>query len=190
MSQDWGLIYNGYRSRESPSEQDSVAQVQAFANANPTLTWIRGRGWNQELWKDKRFPTRKSLDEKINQRPVWLRRIDGHAGWANSKALELAGINRNTLSPLGGEIIKDQHGEPTGILVDNAMDLLEQKINENTVTDIKQAITSASKHLLKLGITSVHDAGIDSLTYQAYQELAQNKKLPVRNLCHDSRYRS
>mgnify|MGYP000695884251 CR=1 FL=1 len=177
-----GLGFNLQRVslRNSPSEQASVATVVKFAKENPNLEWIRGRGWNQVLWQNKSFPTKASLSEKISNRPVWLRRVDGHAGWANTKALTIAGINRNTVSPSGGEIVKDEHGEPTGILIDNAMDLLERHIPKNSVNDIKLAINQASKHLHKVGITSVHDAGIDYLTYQAYQELAQNNNMPLR----------
>lgn len=166
--------------RNAPTEQDSVKQVIAFAQNNPQLSWIRGRGWNQELWPSKAFPTKHSLDEKLANRPVWLRRVDGHAGWANSKALALAGINKDTISPPGGEIVKDSNGEPTGVLIDNAMDLLESTIPSSSLADIKNAIVRAGNHLTSLGITSVHDAGIGLQSYQAYNELAKNKKMPLR----------
>jgi predicted amidohydrolase YtcJ len=166
--------------RDSPSERHSVEQVIKFAKNNPQLSWIRGRGWNQELWPSKQFPTNKSLDEKLSQRPVWLRRVDGHAGWANSKALAIAGIDRNTMPPSGGSIVKDKNGEPTGILIDNAMNLIELKIPVNSLSDVKGAINRAGNHLLSLGITSVHDAGISQLTYQAYNELVKDKKMPLR----------
>jgi len=177
-----GLGFNLQRVslRDMPSQQASVEAVVQFANANPDLSWIRGRGWNQVLWKIKQFPTKASLDEKISTRPVWLRRVDGHAGWANSKALALAGIDRHTVSPNGGEIVKDNKGEPTGILIDNAMNLLERHISEPSVNEIKKSIRQAAKHLHRLGITSVHDAGIDYRTYQAYQELAKAEQLPLR----------
>jgi len=166
--------------RNSPNENDSVSQVISFAQQNPQLSWIRGRGWNQELWPSKQFPTKESLDEKLSQRPVWLRRVDGHAGWANSKALTMAGIDRHTVAPSGGDIVKDKYGEPTGILIDNAMDLLESKIPKNSIGDVKSAINRAGTHLLSLGITSVHDAGIDQLTYQAYNDLSKDSKMPLR----------
>lgn len=175
-----GLNLQRISLRDSPSEAASVAAVAQFAKENPALTWIRGRGWNQVLWKNKSFPTKESLNEKVSQRPVWLRRVDGHAGWANSKALELAGITRHTVAPTGGEIVKDRHGEPTGVLIDNAMDLLEKHIPQQSDQELKDAIVRASHHLLKLGITSVHDAGIGQSTYDAYQELASKEQLPVR----------
>jgi len=175
-----GLNLQRISLRDSPSEQASVDAVAKFAANNPQLSWIRGRGWNQVLWKNKTFPTRQSLDEKVTERPVWLRRIDGHAGWANSKALQLAGINRHTVVPAGGEILKDKLGEPTGILIDNAMELLEKHIAPTSEEELKHAILQASEHLLSIGITSVHDAGIDQPIYQVYRQLATQKKLPLR----------
>jgi len=175
-----GLNLQRVSLRDSPSEQASVDTVADFANKNPALAWIQGRGWNQVIWKNNRFPTKQSLNEKIINRPIWLRRIDGHAGWANSKALSLAGIDRNTVVPIGGEIVKDKFGEPTGVLIDNAMDLLEMHIPPTSAIELKSAILAAAHHLLKLGITSVHDAGIDQPNYAIYQSLAATNKLPVR----------
>ncbi|MGB0898486.1 MAG: amidohydrolase, partial [Psychrobium sp.] len=175
-----GLNLQRISLRDIASENDSVAKVIEFAKNNPELSWIRGRGWNQELWPTKTFPTKKSLDEKIAHKPVWLRRIDGHAGWANSKALALAGITRDSVSPPGGEIIKDSAGEPTGVLIDNAMDLLEAKIPSSSLGEVKNAISLASAHLASIGITSVHDAGIGGQVYQAFGEMAKSKELPIR----------
>jgi len=175
-----GLNLQRVTLRGAKSEQASVNTVSAFAHHNPTLAWIQGRGWNQVIWPSKTFPTKQSLDEKIAHRPVWLRRIDGHAGWANSKALSLAGINRDTIVPSGGEILKDKFGEPTGVLIDNAMELIERHIPPTSPQELQDAIVQASHHLLKLGITSVHDAGIDTENYQTYLSLAAKKKLPVR----------
>ena len=175
-----GLNLQRISLRNSPSEQASAEAVAKFASENPDLARIRGRGWNQVLWKSKSFPTKESLNEKVSNRPVWLRRVDGHAGWANSKALELAGITRHTVSPAGGEIVKDAQGEPTGVLIDNAMDLLESHIPQQSEQELRHAILQASAHLLKLGITSVHDAGIGLSTYKVYRALAQEKQLPFR----------
>ena len=175
-----GLNLQRISLRDVASEEDSVAKVIEFSKNNPELSWIRGRGWNQELWPTKAFPTKKSLDEKIANKPVWLRRIDGHAGWANSKALALAGITRDSVSPPGGEIIRDSAGEPTGVLIDNAMDLLEAKIPSSSLGEVKNAISLASAHLASIGITSVHDAGIGGQVYQAFGEMANNKQLPIR----------
>lgn len=166
--------------RGSSSEQDAVARVKAFADANKAAPWIIGRGWNQVLWPSNSFPTKASLDEAINDKPVYLERVDAHAGWANSKALALAGINKNTIDPPGGEIVRDAQGNPTGVLIDNAMALVGQHIPAADSAAKLRALDAAFKHLLALGITSVHDAGVDSDTLALYQQLAVAKKLPMR----------
>ena len=130
------------------SALQTAQAVKKYAKQNPQLSWIKGRGWNQELWAKKQFPTAKDLDEYVTDRPVWLRRVDGHAGWANKKALAFAGINKHTLDPDGGLIVRDASGVPTGVLVDNAMDLLEDKLPEATVAESQSALDIAMEHLL------------------------------------------
>ncbi|CAM3676421.1 amidohydrolase [Rheinheimera salexigens] len=166
--------------RGSSTEQDAVKRVAEFAAKNPELSWIKGRGWNQVLWPEKQFPTSTLLDEAVANKPVWLRRVDGHAGWANSKALALAGVTKDTLDPAGGEIIRDAKGNPTGVLIDNAMALIEKHIPESTDAEKLHALNAAFKHLLALGITSTHDAGVDTATVKLYQQLAAKSKLPLR----------
>lgn len=166
--------------RGSASEQDAVTRVAQFAKANQDSAWIIGRGWNQVLWPTKQFPTTALLDEAVNDRPVYLTRVDAHAGWANSKALALAGINKDTIDPPGGEIIRDSKGNPTGVLIDNAMALVQQHIPEPDQNDKLRALNTAFDHLLALGITSVHDAGVDTDTVKLYQSLAAKQKLPIR----------
>ncbi len=100
--------------------------IKMYAEANPELEWIQGRGWNQSLWEENEFPTAADLDEIVNDRPVWLTRVDGHAAWANTKAMELAGISRETPDPQGGKVIRDRAGNATGVFVDAA----ENYINE------------------------------------------------------------
>ena len=162
------------------SEQATVAEVARFATTQPQAPWIIGRGWNQVLWDDKAFPGKSLLDEAVSDRPVWLVRIDAHAGWANSKALAAAGISKDTLDPPGGEIIRDANGNPTGVLIDNAMQLVQQKIPAPTSDDKISALKLAFEHLLALGITSMHDAGVDTELADIYQEMADNNQLPLR----------
>jgi len=166
--------------RTSGSEAQAVAQVAAFAKNHTEAQWVLGRGWNQVLWPNQQFPAKTLLDESIADRPVWLSRIDGHAGWANSKALAIAGISKATIDPPGGEIIRDADGNPTGVLIDNAMDLLTPHIPQPSQAELTSALSAAFDHLLSLGITSVHDAGIDAATLASYQQLKAEKKLPVR----------
>ncbi|MDX1678162.1 amidohydrolase [Arsukibacterium sp.] len=162
------------------SEQATVAEVARFAATQPQASWVIGRGWNQVLWDDKRFPDKSLLDEAISERPVWLVRIDAHAGWANSKALAAAGISKDTLDPPGGEIIRDANGNPTGVLIDNAMQLVQRQIPAPTSDDKTAALQLAFDHLLALGITSVHDAGVDSELADIYLQLAETNQLPLR----------
>lgn len=166
--------------RGSQSEQAAVQRVAEFAANNPELSWIRGRGWNQVLWPEKQFPTTALLDEAVANKPVWLRRVDGHAGWANSQALAIAGITKETLDPAGGEIIRDAKGNPTGVLIDNAMALVERHIPDSTENEKRLALKAAFQHLLALGITSTHDAGVNTDTVKLYQQLAAEQALPIR----------
>ena len=166
--------------RTATSAQQAAADVAAYAAEKPYLSWIRGRGWNQVLWAGQQFPTAAQLDSEINDRPVWLERIDGHAGWANSRALELAGITRDTVSPLGGEIVKDADGEPTGVLIDNAMSLVFKVIPDPSETELRAALDTVSRHLLSLGITSTHDAGTSSAEHKLYRILADSGEMRIR----------
>jgi len=162
------------------SEQQSAASVATFAQNNPQQQWIIGRGWNQVLWDSNAFPSKNSLDEMVADKPVYLVRVDSHAAWVNSKALALAGITKETIDPPGGEIIRDANGEPTGVLIDNAMYLVQRKIPAPTPTEKRAALKTAFNHLQAVGITSVHDAGVNTDVMKLYQTLQQEKQLGVR----------
>lgn len=166
--------------RGATSARQVSSLISKYAKEKPFLNWIQGRGWNQVLWPGQHYPTAPILDELVSDRPVWLERIDGHAGWANSKALALAGINANTISPPGGEIIRDQNGNPTGILIDNAMALVNQIIPPPSDEEMAAALAVATSHLLSLGITSVHDAGVSARENDYYRQLANSGNLDVR----------
>jgi len=162
------------------SEEAAVKRTVDYAKQNKSLNWVTGRGWNQVQWANKTFPSAKSLDKYFPDTPVWLRRIDGHAGWANSKAMALAGITKNTQAPTGGDIIRDSNGHPSGVFIDNAMDLIEKNIAQLTVSQQKDILLKAMNSLASLGLTSVHDAGIDNDNLQAYSELSSENKMPIR----------
>lgn len=175
--------------RGSQTEDEAVKRVLEFVSANSLLTirskkedtrWLIGRGWNQVLWPTKAFPNKASLDSAIKDRPVVLSRVDGHAVWVNSAALKLAGIDANTPSPAGGEIVKDKNGQPTGVLIDNAEYLVTKLIPKADVEQLSAQLNAASEHLLSLGITSVHDAGISKQVYDFYQQQAQTGQLRFR----------
>ena len=162
------------------SEQSAVQRVVDFAAENTELDWIQGRGWNQVLWNSSSFPSAASLDTALSDRPVWLSRIDGHAGWANSVAIELAGVTESTEDPPGGQIIRDDDGKPTGVFVDNAMALIRSRIPPSSTAELSFALNTSMQRLASFGLTSVHDAGVDSRVVQAYKVLLEAGPLPIR----------
>ncbi len=162
------------------SESLAIEQVKQFASKNLKSQWILGRGWNQVLWLNKQFPSKQSLDSTGIQRPIVLRRIDGHAAWVNSRALEIAGINDKTLDPPGGKIERNHKGEATGLLIDNAIDLVENKIPPTSFLEQDYAFDKAFEHLLSVGITSVHDAGVTQLDLDIYNARVRENRMPLR----------
>jgi len=162
------------------SLEETLEQLKAYADANPELEWIIGRGWNQTLWKENRFPTAADLDQVIPDRPVWLSRVDGHAGWANSKAMQLAQVSSDTPDPEGGKIIKDERGRPTGVFIDAAEGYVQQVVPVYTAQEQALALAAANNVLRSYGVTSVHDAGVGIQTWELYQEFASQGKLDVR----------
>ena len=166
--------------RESTSASDAANSVAEYAFANTEQTWITGRGWNQELWSDRAFPTASDLDKVVADKPVVLTRVDGHAAWVNTKAMALAGITKDTKSPAGGEIIKDENGNPTGIFIDNASLLIEKHLPTASNAIYTQQLRAAGDHLLENGITAMHDAGISRDVYDFYLKGAVESSLPIR----------
>jgi len=141
--------------------------------------WITGRGWNEENWDDKHF-NKLDLDSINSETPIFLVRVDGHAAWVNSKALELSGINFETPDPNGGSIQKDEKGNPTGILIDNAIELVRDNIPKDSNELIKKYILDACNECLRNGITEVHDMDVHLNHIQAYKELDNDNLLPIR----------
>ncbi|MDH4124216.1 MAG: amidohydrolase [Gammaproteobacteria bacterium] len=164
----------------TPSLEDALQRIADYADGNPHVDWIEGRGWNQVLWPVQEFPTAADIDAVVSDRPVWLERIDGHAGWANSVTLRLAGIDDSTLDPVGGKIIRDRNGHATGILIDRAKDLVTGHVPAATSIELRNAILEAVNTLLPLGITSVHDTGIDRNMAAVYMALADDAVLELR----------
>jgi len=162
------------------SEEAAAQRVLAFVEENSELEWIQGRGWNQVLWESNEFPSAASIDALVGDKPVWLTRVDGHAGWANTAAMELAGIDQNTEDPTGGQIIRNENGDATGVLIDTAMRYVSSQIPNPTFEEQKFALQTAMESLAKYGMTSVHDAGIGSQTVAAFKELVDEGPLPIR----------
>ncbi|NQV86640.1 MAG: amidohydrolase [Woeseiaceae bacterium] len=164
----------------SANVEVAIAAIAAYAAAKPGVRWILGRGWNQVLWPIQEFPNAAQIDAVVSDRPVWLNRIDGHAAWANSAAMKLAGIDDDTADPVGGKIIRDENGHASGVFVDRAMDLMEAHIPTATKSEMQDAIQSAVRTLLFEGVTSVHDAGIDLMNAEVYLSMADNRLLDMR----------
>lgn len=142
--------------------------------------WLLGRGWDQNDWAGKAFPAAADLDAAFPDRPVWLNRVDGHAGWANSAALRAAGIDARTADPEGGRLLRDEQGQPSGVLVDAAMDLIETHIPKPDIALRRRALRLALATASKAGLTGVHDAGVSREDLALYRELADDQALPLR----------
>ncbi|MDJ0758005.1 MAG: amidohydrolase [Woeseiaceae bacterium] len=162
------------------SLEEAVARIAAFAENNKGSGWVKGRGWNQVLWESNEFPTAADIDAVVADRPVWLRRVDGHAGWANSKAMELAGIDKDTPDPVGGKIIRDDNGNATGVLIDKAMYMVEEQVPEITKAELRVAYGKAIALVNSLGITGVHDAGISKTDAEVLIAMADDGELNLR----------
>lgn len=175
-----GLLKSNLDLTGVTSVDAAVARIAAYAKSRPDARWLLGRGWNQVIWPVQAFPTARQIDAVVSDRPVWLRRIDGHAGWANSTALQTAGIDDDTPDPVGGKILRDENGHATGVLIDRAMDLVEARIPASDKSEIQNAITTAIEALLSEGITSVHDAGISLQNAEVYLSMADNGQLHMR----------
>ncbi len=162
------------------SEVEIAARVRDAALARKPGEWIMGHAWDQNLWRVKQFPSATTLDAVARDNPVVLTRVDGHAIWVNGSAMELAKITSATADPPGGRIVRDAQGRPTGVFVDNAMGLVEGKIPEPTKAEREDALERAAKVCSRLGLTTVHDAGVDAPTLEAYRALIAAGRLPLR----------
>ncbi len=163
-----------------PTLDETLEAVRVYAESNPDLEWIQGRGWNQTLWPENEFPTAEDLDRVVPDRPVWLSRVDGHAGWGNSMAMRLGGISKDTPDPQGGVIIRDNNGDATGIFIDAAEGYILAVVPEPTVLERSLALEKALKQMARMGITSVHDAGVNVETWEMYKNFADNGKMTTR----------
>jgi predicted amidohydrolase YtcJ len=141
--------------------------------------WILGGRWDHESWPGRRLPTHHKLSELSPDNPVWLTRVDGHAGLANAAAMRHAGVTRETKSPSGGEIVRDEHGEPTGLFIDNAEEIIARHIDQ-PAHGAGAAILKAQEMCLSVGLTGVHDAGVTPGEVELYRELAAGGRLKLR----------
>ncbi|AIZ65101.1 amidohydrolase [Hymenobacter sp. DG25B] len=156
-----------------------VSKLQQHRQAQPQAAWLTGRGWDQNDWANKQFPTKDTLDALFPNTPVYIIRVDGHAALVNQKALDLAGITTRT--PIsGGVITKDANGKLTGLLVDNAVDLVSVKIPEPTPAEADKALLQAQQQCVAVGLTSLADAGLEKANIDRMAALHQQGKLKMR----------
>lgn len=165
---------------QTGSIEEALSLIEEFARENPGRPWILGRGWNQEKWGLGRFPTAAELDRAVADRPVFLERVDGHASWANTTALRTAGITADTEDPVGGRIERDASGEPTGVFVDAAAELVQKVVPEPRAIDRDVALQEAQKILLSQGITAAADMGTTMADWQTYRRAGDTGQLRIR----------
>jgi predicted amidohydrolase YtcJ len=162
--------------------EEAVAQMVAeAAGRTPRGEWLGGRGWDQNLWPGRQFPAKASLDRVTSGHPVALVRVDGHATWCNSAALQAAGITRDTANPAGGIVVKDEHGEPTGLLIDSAQRLVQRAEPRASDERFDRAVREAIAECLRCGLTGIHEMGATLFALASYRRLIERGQFPFRN---------
>ncbi len=185
------------------SKDEVLQRLRAFAGQLPPGAWLIGRGWDQNDWPEQRFPTAADLDAAFPDRPVWLERVDGHAGWANTAAMRAVKRDLSgTWQPEGGRIERDGKGQPAGIFIDGATALVDSARPPLDEATAERALSLGMQAAVEHGLTGVHDAGVDLAELRRYQRLADRGQMPLRitamaagdgdaleMLCHDGLYR-
>ena len=170
---------------DTTSLDQALARIAAFARDNPQRPWIVGGGWNQEKWGLGRFPTAADLDKVVADRPVWLQRVDGHAGWANSAAMKAAGIKPGVANPPGGRV--ERIGKsliPSGVFVDAASELVQKAVPAPRPADRDNALVAAQKILHRRGITAAADMGATIENWQAFRRAGDAGRLSLRIMAY------
>lgn len=175
-----GLVAREGYLRDANSKEECIERI--IARGPNRGEWIVARGWNQERWEPPCFPTRFDLDSVFPNTPVALTRVDGHALWVNSSALQRAGITATTSDPEGGAILRDESCTPTGILIDAAMELVLRYIPALTLEDVERAVIEATSAASRVGLTEIHDMDVFPVDLPMFTHLAEEGKLPCRIL--------
>jgi predicted amidohydrolase YtcJ len=177
---DGGFALSSIQLRGAKSKEAFIVAVEKRAGEIDKGEWILNGDWDQQQFDPPEMPQKEWIDPVSPDNPVFVNRLDGHMALANSCALEIAGITKDTVSPPGGEIVKDpQTGEPTGILKDEAMSLVTDKIPEPSLAEKKKAAEAALRHASEMGVTSIHDMAYSS-NFEVYHELFKEGKLKAR----------
>jgi predicted amidohydrolase YtcJ len=164
----------------APSYEEVIRRVAAAARELPVGAWVRGRGWDQNRWPGKAFPTEGPLSAAVPDHPVWLARVDGHAALLNARALAAVGVGRTAADPPGGRYLRDAAGAPSGVVLDKAMEHLRERLPAETPADLDRRLARAARHCLALGLSTVTDMGVSQAGYEAYERLRRRGELPLR----------
>lgn len=175
---DGGLQINGVQLRDARTREEFVARIKDYAAKVPAGTWILGGNWDHSLWGGE-LPTKEWIDAVTPDHPVWIARLDGHMALANSVALKAAGVTRATKNVAGGEIVRAKHGEPTGILKDNALQLVDSVVPVPSDAAKDDALAAAMRYANEQGVTSVHNMGTWS-DLETFERAAKARRLTTR----------
>ncbi len=175
-----GFSLTTARLERAASVEEVVRRLAEAPASSFQGDWLLGKGWDQNAWPSRAFPGRAELDARFPRTPVFLTRVDHHAAWVNGEALRRAGVTRETPDPAGGRIVRDAGGEPTGVLVDNAMDLVSAVVPEPTRAQLETRLTAALRRCAEVGLTGVHDAGMDLASFRLLREWDAAGRLPLR----------
>jgi predicted amidohydrolase YtcJ len=179
-----GMHLASVQLRDARSQADFRDRIAAFAAKQPAGRWILGGDWDHENWTPATLPTRQLIDSVTANNPVFINRLDGHMALANTIALKMAGITRETPDPPGGAIVRDASGEPTGILKDAAMDPVQRIIPPPSAEQIEDALKAAMRYAAENGVTSVQDMSASRDILAAYQRLLERNESTVRVYAH------
>jgi predicted amidohydrolase YtcJ len=162
------------------SYEEVIERVRQRAAELPEGTWILGRGWDHESWPSRKLPDHQTLSDIVPDHPVWLLRVDGHAGLANEAAMRAAGVDENTENPDGGEVIRGAEDRPTGVFVDNAESYIERAVPSEARGRTRDQLIAAQQMCIEAGLTGVHDMGVPPAQIELYQQLDEEGLLKVR----------
>ena len=166
--------------KDIPTEKGIVERVKQRVASTAPGEWILGWGWDEGKWASH-YPTNQALSAATPNHPVFLVGLHTFAAWANQRALEIAGITKDTKDPQNGKIVRDERtGEPTGILLNRAQDLVAKHIPQMTLTEAKRAMQLAAHECVRNGLTSVHEAKVTTLMVEAFEEMVREGQMPLR----------
>jgi len=177
---DGGEQLAGVQLRDAASIDEFRDRIARFSATLPAGAWVLGGEWDHERWTPATLPTRQVIDPVTHGHPVWVDRLDGHMALANTEALKLAGVTRDTPDPPGGEIVRDANGEPTGVLKDAARALVERVVPAPTAAEMAQSVRAAMHYAAENGVTSVQDMSAWPPVLAVYQRLLKTGELTVR----------